>query len=113
MAYCEETAQRFRDRLDGLVGLSEKKMFGGLGFMVNGNMVGGTFTPNGDAPRFMFRVGKENDITAQGYPGAEPMIQGGRRMSGFFWVDAEDLTDSDLQQWISLSLDNALALPPK
>ena len=113
MAYDEETAQRMRSALSGLEGLSEKRMMGGLCFLVNGNMIGAADRPKDGAARFMFRIGKDNQAAGNALPGAEPLIQGGRRMSGFFFVDEAGCEDSHLKQWLSLALSHAMSLPPK
>ena len=83
MAYDEELAERFRDALGGRVGISEKRMMGGVCFLLNGNMIGGCDRTKSGERRFMFRVGKDNDEAAAELTGASPMIQGGRRMRGF------------------------------
>ncbi len=82
MAYEEHLADLIRDRLRDEAGVDEKKMFGGLCWMLNGNMVCGV---NGD--RFLFRVGKERFDEALAWPGASPMEMGGRRSAGFLWVE--------------------------
>jgi len=61
VAYDEALAQRFRDTLHGVRGVSEKRMMGGLCLFVDGNMIGGVDRTKDAADRFMFRVGKEND----------------------------------------------------
>ncbi len=113
MAYDEETAARFRDELDGLVGVTEKRMMGGVCFMLNGNMVGGADRNKEGICRLMFRVGVDNVDRAAGLPGGEPMEMGGRRMRGFFFVESETCSNSDLKKWISLSVEHAMSLPPK
>lgn len=113
MAYDEETASRLRDMTDGLPGISEKKMMGGLCFMLNGHMIGGASGTKSGVSRFMFRVGKSHQTEADALPGGEPMVHGGRRMSGFYFVPAEDCSDDTLHRWVSLAVDNALSLPPK
>lgn len=113
MAYDEALAQTLRARLDGVVGIREKPMMGGLCFLLNGNMIGGVDqTPSGMG-RYMFRVGKSNDVLARTLEGAEPMVQGGRRMTGLFFVSEDLCKDSLLEQWLSLALSNAASLPEK
>ncbi|MCA8902645.1 MAG: TfoX/Sxy family protein [Hyphomonas sp.] len=113
MAVDEETAGRLRGALAGLEGLSEKRMMGGLCFFLNGNMVGGADRPKTGAPRFMFRVGKDNEAAGNALPGAEPLVQGGRAMRGFFFVDEAGCDDEALGQWVSLAVSHAAGLPPK
>ncbi len=113
MAYDDALAQRFRDALGGLPGLAEKRMMGGVCFLVNGNMIGGADRTRDGQRRLMFRVGKDNEAEAAGMPGAEPMIMGERRMSGFFFVEDDNCDDSALRQWVSLAVSHAMSLPPK
>lgn len=113
MAYDEHTADRLRQALSGLVGISEKKMMGGICFFLNGNMIGGASSMKQGAPLFMFRVGKPNIDAARALPGGEDLEMGGRRMPGFFHVDGEDLPDDTLNAWLSLTLAHAASLPEK
>ena len=113
MAYDEGLTQRFRNKLEGVVGVSEKKMMGGVCFLLNGNMVGGADRAKTGEGRFMFRVGKDNDAEASALPGAIPMEQGGRRMSGLFFVDEDDCTNDVFAMWLSLALSHAASLPEK
>lgn len=109
MAYDEGLAAMMRDDLAHLEGLTEKKMFGGLCFLLNGNMVCGVHT--GGA---MFRVGKPREEAARAIPGAGPMLFTGRPMGGMIDVAEEALADDDRRgQWIAMSIENAAALPPK
>jgi len=113
MAYDEAISQRMRSALAGLEGLSEKKMMGGLCFLLNGNMIGGADRTKEGQARFMFRVGKDNVAAAAKMPGGAPMVMGGRTMSGFYFVDADECDESLLGEWLSLSLSFVSALPPK
>lgn len=114
MAYDEALAARFRAAVEGLEGLAEKRMMGGLCFFLNGHMIGGADRAKATGQgRFMFRVGKQNDAAASALPGAERLIQGGRRMTGFYFVD-ESLCDGEvMKSWLSLAIANALSLPEK
>ncbi|MGV0911166.1 TfoX/Sxy family protein [Martelella sp. FOR1707] len=112
MAIDEELAARVRDRLEGLEGVSEKKMFGGLCFLVNGHMVAAASRRNGEG-RYLFRIGKENADAAAKLGQSEPMVHGGRKMSGFYFVDADDLSDAHFAEWLSIAVENAFSLPPK
>ena len=85
MAYDEALAERFRAALARRKNITEKRMMGGVCFLVNGNMIGGADRNKSGAGRFMFRVGKDNAEAAEALPGAEQMVQGGRKMSGFFF----------------------------
>ena len=103
---------RLRERLEGLPGLSEKKMMGGHCFLVNGNMVGGAGCNEAGDSRFMLRVGKDNSAKAEALPGGEPLVKGGRRMGGMYLVDPEQ-QDEVIGDWVSLAVGNALSLPAK
>lgn len=108
----EDLYQRMRDMLDGLAGLSEKRMMGGICFLVDGNMVGGARrTKEGDG-HFMLRVGKDNEDEALTRTGTRPMIHGGRKMGGFVYLD-EDAAAGTLRDLCSLALSFVATLPPK
>ena len=68
MAYDDAVADRFRQAVDGLVGISEVRMMGGLCFLVNGNMLGGVDRTKEGIDRLMFRVGKVNQVEALSPP---------------------------------------------
>lgn len=101
-------APRLRAILGERAGLSEKPMFGGICFLLRGNMLCGVGKPG-----FMFRVDPAKDDEAACMHGAEPMIQGGRRMRGFFWVDAQACAEESLRQWLSLAESYVVKMPPK
>ena len=88
-------------------------MMGGLCFMLDGHMIGGADRTKEGEPRFMFRVGKDNDAKAAALPGANPMVQGGRRMKGFFFVNADACDDACLNAWLALATTFVRSLPPK
>lgn len=113
MAYDEDLTTRFRQTLDGLDGISERRMMGGVCFMVNGNMLGGADRPKDGKRRFMFRVGKDNQTKALQRPGARIMEMGGKRMNGFIFVDAENCNDQALEAWIDVALSFVTTLPAK
>ena len=75
MAFDERHAQILRDSLVGLDGISEKRMFGGLCFLLDGNMLCGVHKDGG-----MARVGKENEETAVKLRGVDPLSFTGRRI---------------------------------
>ena len=109
MAYDEGLAELMRGDLVDIEGMAEKKMFGGLAFMLHGNMVCGVHSGGG-----MFRVGKPREEAALAIDGAGPMTFTGRKMGGM--VDADDNAVADDMrrgQLIALSLENARSLPPK
>ena len=113
MAYDEELTSRFREALGGLPGVSEKKMMGGVCFLLDGNMVGGADRTRAGEGRFMFRVGRDNEDEALAREGAWIMEQGGRRMSGLVFVSEDACDDDALKDWVSLALSFVTTLPPK
>lgn len=113
MAYDEELTDRFRNAVDGLGGIVEKRMMGGVCFMLDGNMLGGADRQKTGEGRFMFRVGKDNEAEAMRRPGAMTMEQGGRKMTGLIFVNEDDCDAECLQSWIALALTFVGNLPPK
>ena len=110
MAYDEALAERIRELVAGEVGLAEKKMFGGLSFLVGGNMAVGASGQGG----LLVRVDPaESDGLVSSTP-ARPMEMGGRSMQGWLRVDTEDLqSDEALRDWVELGVSYARSLPPK
>ena len=109
MAFDEGLASLMRDDLIHEDGIDERKMFGGLAFLLNGNMVCGVHKDGG-----MFRVGKERMDAAMAIPGTGPMMFTGKPMGGMVDVDDELMADDDRRgQLLALSLTNARSLPPK
>ena len=110
MAYDEDLADRMRDLLAGTPGLTEKKMFGGLGFMIGGNMAIGASGQGGA----LVRVDPEQSDKIVATTKAEPMEMRGRQMAGWLRVDSADLkTKRQLEKWVKLGSDYAKSLPPK
>ena len=100
------------ERLRPLVprGLTEKKMFGGLGFMLNGNMLVGT-TAKG---ALLVRVDPDKMDEALARPGAYAMHMGPRLMTGFIAVDPDSLPDATtIKAWIAYASKYVKTLPPK
>jgi len=83
-------------------------MFGGVGFMLDGNMVAGTFR---DA--LLVRVGKDRNAQALTRPGARAMEMRGRPVEGYVMVDQSSLDDAALAGWLRLALAYVRTLPPK
>jgi TfoX/Sxy family transcriptional regulator of competence genes len=109
MAYDEGLAEILRGDLADRPGISEKRMFGGVAFMLDGNMLCGVH-PGGA----MFRVGKDNQEFALAVPGARPMQMTGRAMGGFVDVDEDCLADDvRRERLMALALDFVAALPAK
>jgi len=104
----EALATRLRKALAGRRGITEKKMFGGVCFLLKGNMLCGM-----GEDKFMFRVGKDQDAAALKRPGAKPMDFTGRAMKGFVWVDPAKCDARRLEGWIAMANKYVAALPPK
>ncbi len=109
MAYDDGLAELMRDDLSDIDGISEKKMFGGLCFLLHGHMVCGVHQGGG-----MARVGKAREAEALQIDGTAPLSFTGRPMGGMIDID-EDLIGDDQRrgQVIALALTNAQSLPPK
>ena len=109
MAYDEGLSQRIRELLADQPGIDEKKMFGGLAFMVNGNMSVGVTSSD-----LMVRVGPDNYDTALKEPHARPMDFTGKPLRGFVYVDTKGYeSDAGLAKWVNKGVDFALSLPAK
>ncbi len=109
MAYDEGLAEILRAELADVSGLSEKKMFGGLCFLLNGHMVCGVHEKGG-----MARVGKAAEAQACEIEGVAPLSFTGRPMGGM--VDVADSTYEDdtlRPQIVGMALSYARSLPPK
>lgn len=109
----EHLANRMRLALEAHVGISEKRMMGGICFFLNGNMLGGGRRHRDGISRFMFRVGKDQEQKALTDPAASSVIHGGRKLGGFIHVNEEDCSDEELLTWLSMCLQHAASLPPK
>lgn len=112
MAYDELLAMRVRDALADLKGVSEKRMMGGVCFLLNGNMVCGVDRTKNGAGLFMFRVGKDNPALAK-LKGGEVVAMGGRKMPGFYFVDERECSQTNFKAWLSAAKAYANSLPPK
>ena len=109
MAYDDGLAQILRDHLTALPGISERKMFGGLCFMLNGNMLCGVHAKGG-----MARVGKTNHAAACALPGIAPLSFTGRPMGGMVDVDDEVYEDDARRaEILALALDFVAPMPAK
>ena len=109
MAYDESLADRIRKVLAGRKGLSEKKMFGGLAFMVHGKMCCGVVKDN-----LVVRVGPERYEKALSQPHTRPMDFTGRPLTGFVFVDPTGYkTDKALAKWVKQAVEFAMTLPRK
>jgi TfoX/Sxy family transcriptional regulator of competence genes len=106
----EELADRIRQLIGHRPGMTEKKMFGGFGYMLNGNMVAAAMKSGA----LLMRVGPALHDEAKLRPGAQPMRQGGKEMAGFIEVTDEGIeTDEALEDWIEYAWAFVKTLPPK
>lgn len=109
MAYDEGLAQRVREALASRRDVTEKKMFGGLAFLVRGNMCCGVV-----GERLMVRVGPAAYEAALSQPHAGEMNFTGRPMKGFVYVEPEGVeSDRALRKWVARATGFVLELPPK
>jgi TfoX/Sxy family transcriptional regulator of competence genes len=109
MAYSEELAIRLRAALRQTRGLEEKKMFGGIGFLVNGNMACGVHGQN-----LIVRLGSAEYEAALQRPHVKVFDMSGRPMSGWIFVEKDGYaSEAALKAWIEKSLKLARSLPPK
>ena len=109
MAYDEVLAQRIHDLLDGEAGVTSKKMFGGLGFMVDGHMA----VAAGSGGALMVRADPDQGASWVSEH-VQPMVMRGRPMTGWLLVETEALaSDQDLRLWVDRGVTFVRALPPK
>ena len=110
MAYDEELAERIRDHLGGDHVVTEKKMFGGLAFLVGGNMAVAASGQGG----LLVRVDPGDSDKLVARTGARPMEMRGREMRGWLRVDSEDVRSAPaLATWVDRGIAYARSLPPK
>ncbi len=109
MAHDEGLAQRVREILSESLGYEEKKMFGGIGFLLQGNMACGVIRED-----LIVRVGAENYSEALLQPDVELFDMTGRAMTGWIVVKEPGYRkDSNLNDWVDQGVSYSLTLPPK
>lgn len=109
MAYDEELANRIRELVAAESGLTEQRMFGGLSFLINGNMSVAASGKGG----LLVRVNPDGADDLLGEQ-VEPMVMGGREMRGWLRVDdGAVVSDEQLQQWVERGVAYARSLPAK
>jgi TfoX/Sxy family transcriptional regulator of competence genes len=110
VAYDEDLANRIRELIAGEAGVTEKKMFGGLAFLIGGNMAVAASGQGG----VMARVDPEETDELVTKPHAAPMVMRGREMQGWLRVDDEGVrTKRQLEPWVKRGMGYARSLPPK
>lgn len=109
MTYDDDLAHRIRELLSTEGRVDERSMFGGLAFMINGNMA----MAAGDGG-MMVRVPPAETATLLEFAHTEPMIMSGREIRGWIHIDDDGLhTKRQLTRWVTLAADFARKLPPK
>ena len=110
MAYDVDLADRLREMLSGRAEIVEKRMFGGVAFLVGGHLAVGASSRGG----LMLRVEPEETATLLTEPSAEPFEMRGKAMSGWLRVNLDgSATDEELGRWVERGLAYVRSLPPK
>lgn len=105
----DDLAERIRDVVGDDPNIGEIRMFGGICFTLNGNMMVGTMKDGG----LLARIGEAQEPEALARPGARRMDFTGRQMKGFVMVEPERLDDDALFGWIAMASRFVGPLPPK
>jgi TfoX/Sxy family transcriptional regulator of competence genes len=109
VAFDEALAARVREALAENAEISERQMFGGIAFLLSGNMAVGVSKED-----LMVRIDPDDQEEALAHPGVRPFDMTGRPMKGWILVAPEATEEeSELAQWITRGLDFAGSLPPK
>lgn len=110
MAFDPDLANRIRELTASERGLDEKRMFGGLAFLIDGNMAVAATRDGG----LMVRVSRDDGEKLVQREHVEPMVMGGREMRGWLRVARPGVkTTRQLQSWVARGIDYAKSLPPK
>jgi TfoX/Sxy family transcriptional regulator of competence genes len=110
MAYDEELADRIRELIEGVADVTEQRMFGGLAFLVGGNMAVAASGQGG----LMVRVDPGDTEALVAKPHARPFEMRGRAMQGWLRVDPAGVrTERQLEPWVKRGVAYARSLPPK
>jgi TfoX/Sxy family transcriptional regulator of competence genes len=110
MAYDEDLADRVRELIAGEHGVAEKRMFGGLAFLIDGNMSVCVSGKGG----LMVRVPREDTEKLLAREHVEPMVMAGRETRGWLRVGVDGVkTKRQLQAWVSRGVDYAKSFPAK
>jgi len=109
LVYNEQLADKIRAVVARRKGLTEKKMFGGVAFMLYGNMFCGVVKDE-----LLVRVGAEHNDEALTLPHVRPMDFTGKPMKGFIYVSSQAWSkDAALKKWIGMGIDYVSSLPKK
>ena len=101
----QELAASVRAALAGAGDIREVRMFGGIGFMLNGNLVAAASRRG-----LLLRVGKDRQAEALAQSGARPMVMRGRTMEGYVYVDPPALNMRAVRKWLRLAVDHVQSL---
>ena len=104
----QELAQKVRAALAGAGDIREVRMFGGIGFMLNGNLVAAASRRG-----LLLRVGKDRQAEALTRSGARPMVMRGRTMEGYVYVDFPALNKEAVRNWLRPAVAYVQTLPQK
>ena len=104
----EDLLPNVRSALAGVGNVREVKMFGGTGFMLNGNMVAAVSKRG-----LLLRVGKDRQSRALAAPGVRPMVMRGRTMQDYVYVDTAALNGEMVRKWVPLAVAFVQSLPSK
>jgi hypothetical protein len=110
MAYDEDLAYRIRELVAADRGVEEKRMFGGLAFLINGNMSVAASGQGG----LLVRVPPDDTAKLVAHEHVEPMVMAGREARGWLRVTPDGVKSKrQLQSWVTRGVDYAKSLPPK
>jgi TfoX/Sxy family transcriptional regulator of competence genes len=111
MAYDEQLAARVRELIEARPGVVERKMFGGLGWMIGGNMAVGVMRND----ELVVRIEPEESEAALREPHVHEFGRPGRKaMTGFVLVEPEGVEDdAELARWVDVGAARAASMPPK
>ncbi len=110
MVYDVDLADRVRAVVQDEPGLTEKRMFGGLAFLIDGHMAVSASGQGG----LLLRIDPADSESLLGEPHVQPFEMRGRQMAGWLRVEPEAVdTDVDLRRWVSHGVAYARSLPPK
>ncbi|WP_067841138.1 TfoX/Sxy family protein [Nocardia lijiangensis] len=110
MAYDEELAERIRDLIEPGPDVTEKKMFGGLAFLIGGNMAVAASRQGG----LLVRIDPAQGAALIDDESVTPMVMGGREMDGWLRVTGAPIRDdTTLREWVARGVGYARSLPAK
>jgi TfoX/Sxy family transcriptional regulator of competence genes len=104
----ERLAVQARAALAQTQGIREVRMFGGIGFMLNGNLLAGASERG-----LLVRVGEDRQRQAVSQPGVRPMVMRGTTMKDYVYIDPPGLDDRATKVWLKLAIAFVKTLPPK